>query len=167
MPKETPESPLSIAEIRLVIEGRSAPTSTLTVRGRTRPQYFFHRDRESGIYMRRYVLGKVDTENGIFPLALAREDMDDVQRSATRVSGFKVIIRFLTSEEVEVGEKAAAEAAKLRDQEREAQAKLEEPEPASSVEPPKEPVAPLAPAKSGGTKAKPKALSKLEALAGV
>lgn len=163
MPKESTASPLSIAEIRLVIEGRSAPTSTLTVRGRTKPQYFFHRDRESGIYMRRYVLGKVDTENGIFPLSQAREDLDDVQRSATRVSGFKVLIRFLTSEEVEQSEKVAADAAKLRDQEREAQAKLEEPAPA---EPPKEPVAP-APAKSASSKAKPKALSKLEAMAGV
>jgi hypothetical protein len=169
MPKQDSASALSIAEIRLQIEGRSAPTHTLTIRGRTRPNYHFYRERETGIYHRRYVLGKTDPENGIFPLEIARTDMDDIQRSATRLGGFKVIIVFLTSEELAA--KDAAKAADLEQREADAQAELERearaarlaaPEAPAPAEPPQ--AAPSAP--KAKKSAKPAGLAKLDALVG-
>lgn len=164
MPKDPTATALSIAEIRLKIEGRSAPTHTLTVRGRTRPVYHFYKEKDTGIYHRRYVLGKTDPENGIFPLLEARAELEDIQRSATRAGGFKVIVSLLTAEELDaVAEaKAADEAARAKDQERQEAASLEASEPSHPAVAPK-PAPKAAPSKKS---AKPVGLAKLDALVG-
>lgn len=89
-------APLTIAEIRLVIEGRSNPTPTLTVRGRGLAGYHFYKS-AAGIFTRRYVLDGVDPKRGILPLSEGRREWDDIQR---RQGGFPIRCILLTVEEL-------------------------------------------------------------------
>lgn len=125
MPKKKPapkaEAPtdgfLDIAEIRFLVE-YSSIVSPIRVHGLHHPDYHFFQAPDGPHFERRYVLGETNPEDGRFPLAQARADLDDLQ-DGTGLLRLRFRVKLFTRAEAQEAVKAVEAARKqaLQDEE--------------------------------------------------